>query len=181
MRYFQKKNMYLTVFAAGFFILGCVTVNIYFPAEKVESVADQIVNDVRGDKGEDLPDNDQSLRTGKSFIAFLSSTAWAEEKAVSVSNPTIRALKADMKSRFQKLKPHYQKDRIQEKDDGFLSLESTKGLGLKEERDLKNLVAAENKDRERLYTEVTKAMKIEPSQRSKVAAIFAEKWQESVP
>ncbi len=38
----------LTVFLV--FVFACVTVNIYFPAEKVESVAGDIVKDVRGNK-----------------------------------------------------------------------------------------------------------------------------------
>ncbi len=56
-----------------------------------------------------------------------------------------------------------------------------KDLNLKEKRDLKNLVEAENKDRKRLYAEVAKALDIDPSQTEKVAKIFADKWQESVP
>ncbi len=180
MQFLQKKVSVIVVVSLVC-IIGCVTINIYFPAEKVESVADQIVNDVRGDETEKPQEQDQSFRPGTILVAFAASPAWAEEKAVSISNPTIRALKADMKKRFQQLKPHYRKGRLQEKDDGYLALTSTKGMGLKDKRDLKNLVEAENRDRKRLYHEVTKAMKLDPSQEDKVAAIFAKKWKQSVP
>jgi len=54
-------------------------------------------------------------------------------------------------------------------------------LGLKEIRDLKALVGAENKDRETLYAEVAKALVIDSSQINKVAEIFAEEWQKPIP
>jgi len=53
-------------------------------------------------------------------------------------------------------------------------------LGLKEKRDLNNLVTAENNDRKTLYEEVAKALKIDPGQIGKVAEIFAKEWQRSV-
>ena len=180
MHFFRNKTYLITTLGL-FFLLGCVTVNIYFPAEKVESVADQIVNDVRGDQDSELEEDTQSRRRGGKFLALLVSPAWAQGDAVSVSNPTIRALKASMRERFPKLRPHYRKGRITEQDNGYLSLESTENLGLKAKRNLKNLVEAENNDRERLYTEVARAMKLEPSQKEKVAEVFAKKWQESAP
>ena len=64
-----------------------------------------------------------------------------------------------------------------EGDDGYLSIAKTGGLGLKEKRDLTSLVRAENDDRKALYHEVAKALKIDESQTSKVAEIFAKEWQ----
>ena len=37
-------------------LAACVTINIYFPAEKVESVAGEIVNDIRGDESNENKD-----------------------------------------------------------------------------------------------------------------------------
>ncbi len=79
--------------------------------------------------------------------------------------------------RYAQLKPYYQKGMLKEKNDGYVSVGSTKGLGLKQKRDLNNLVSAENKDREALYGEVAKALKIDPGQINKVAEIFAKEWQ----
>ncbi len=78
------------------------------------------------------------------------------------------------------MKPYYQKGALKEGNDGYVSLGSTQGLGLKEKRNLNNLVSAENKDRKKLYAEVAKALKIEASQIDKVAQIFAKEWQKSV-
>ena len=160
-------------------VLACVTINIYFPAEKVESMAGEIVDDIRsnetGEQEEPLS-NEQSSLLRKTLRALSCSYAWAEG-ATSVSNPTIRALKGQMKSRYAQLKPYYQKGMLTEGDNGYLSQGNTQGLGLKKKRDLKTLVDAENKDRKRLYNEVAKALEIESSQVSRVAEIFAKEWQ----
>ena len=107
------------------------------------------------------------------------SIAWADE-ITTVSNPTIRALKSAMKARFARMKPYFQKGLLKEGDDGLVSLGEAGALGLKEKRDLNNLVAAENRDRNVLYKEVAKALKIDPSQVNRIGRIFAKEWQKSV-
>lgn len=164
-------------------LAACVTINIYFPAEKVESVAGEIVGEVRGKNSEDkekTEENEKSSLLGKTVLALWCSSARAQE-VTAVSNPTIRALKAAMKNRYAKMKPYYSQGALHEGDNGYVSLKSTQGLGLRERRDLKNLVDAENGDRKRLYREVAEALDIDPSQTEKIAEIFAREWQKSVP
>ncbi len=176
-----QKPMWTAMVFAMIILFACVTINIYFPAEKVESVAGDIVNDIRGKK----PDQkgDQSKNDGAFLpeikIALSLSSAWAED-ATTVSNPTIRALKEKMKARFQALKPYYQKGALNEAGNGYLSVADTGGLNLKEKRDLNGLVDAENSDRRTLYSEVAKALKIDPGQVDRIAGIFAKEWQKPV-
>jgi hypothetical protein len=173
-----QKSFWVIVLSVVMSIFACVTINIYFPAEKVESVAGEIVGEIRGSEAGEpgSAENKESSSLRRSLTVFTCSLAWAEE-ATSVSNATIRGLKEKMKSRYAQMKPFYQKGMLTEKDDGFLSLESTEGLGLKEKRDLKSLVDAENKDRALLYEEVARALEIQPSQVHRVAEIFAKEWQ----
>jgi hypothetical protein len=182
------------------FVSTCVTINIYFPAEKVESVAGEIVSEIRSQEpvkedesiekqkdsqGEQdsqekrdskLEENTSSL---KSLLFLLQRSAWADE-VTTVSNPTIRALKASMKNRYAQMKPYYGKGILIEGSDGYVSQGNTAALGLKEKRDVGNLISAENKDREKLYQEVAKALNIDPSQTNKIAEIFGKEWQKSV-
>ena len=162
-------------------LFACVTINIYFPAEKVESVAGDIVNDIRGKKPEQK--GDQSKNDGAFLpeirIVLSLSSAWAED-VITVSNPTIRALKDKMKARFQSLKPYYEKGALNEGGNGYLSVADTGVLNLKEKRDLNGLVDAENSDRRTLYSEVAKALKIDPGQIDRIAGIFAKEWQKPV-
>jgi uncharacterized protein len=180
MKVFQKP-MWMAMMFAMVALFACVTINIYFPAEKVESVAGDIVKDIRG-KNPDQKGN-QSKNDGVFLpqirIVLSLSSAWAQD-VTAVSNPTIRALKQKMKARFQALKPYYQKGALNEGGNGYLSVANTGGLNLKEKRDLNGLVDAENSDRKTLYSEVAKALKIDLSQTNRIAEIFAKEWQKPV-
>ncbi|MCP4668031.1 MAG: YdbL family protein, partial [Deltaproteobacteria bacterium] len=157
----------------------CVTINIYFPAEKVDAVAEEIVKEIRERSGEKRgpQKNDESSLFRERFLALFQSHAWADD-ITSVSNPTIRALKERIIGRHIQWKPYAQKGMLKEGSDGYVALGNTKGLGLKEKRNLKNLVDAENRDRKKLYAAVAKALKIDASQVNKIAERFAKKWRE---
>ena len=177
-----RKYLWSTVLCVMLYAFACVTANIYFPAEQVESIAGEIVNDIRGQEG---LDEQTSLRnTNPSFlrraVLLLSPSKACAQEVTKVSNPKIRALKEIMKARYSQLKPYYQKNKLQEGDDGYLSIVDSGEMGLKEIRDLKALVGAENKDRKTLYAEVAKALVIDSSQINKVAEIFAQEWQKPI-
>ena len=162
-------------------IFACVTINIYFPAEQVESVAGEIVDEIRGQQpgdGKSL-DNEKSNLFDKTLFAFVAPVALAAEP-LTVSNPGIRMLKQQMKTRYTQMRPFYQKGVLREDNNGYVSLAGTAGLGLKEKRNLTSLVAAENGDRRKLYGEIAKAMKIDPSQVGRIGEIFAKEWQKPV-
>lgn len=179
------RPVWVIILGAAIFIFACVTINIYFPAEKVESVAGDIVNDIRGPGSgeEEKPQGkDKSSLLQKTMLALTPSPVWAQE-VTEVSNPTIRALKQRMRSRYSQMKPYYQKGMLKEGNNGYVSVGSTSGLGLKEKRDLNAFVEAENRDRKTLYVEVAKALKVHPidsAQIDKVAKIFAKEWQKSI-
>ncbi|MBN1831911.1 MAG: DUF1318 domain-containing protein [Deltaproteobacteria bacterium] len=178
----NQKFLWSTILCMMVFILACVTVNIYFPAEQVETMAGEIVDEIRGQEGAEK----QSFLINKkvcfvqSALQCLSpSNAWAQD-ATTVSNATIRGLKEKMKARYAQLKPFYQNGMLQEGDDGYISIAGADELGLKEKRDLNALVDAENKDRGALYAEVARALVIDSSQINKVAEIFAREWQKPI-
>lgn len=177
-----RKVLWMTVSCLSLMIFACVTINIYFPAEEVKSVAGKIVDDIRGTAPPENtnPGKDQnSFLFYKSLAAFFCSPVFAEE-ALNVSNATIRSLKQQMKSRYPLMKPYYLKGILQEENNGYVALANSGGLGLKEKRDLQNLVNAENGDRKLLYAEVSKALKIDATQVNRVAEVFAGEWQKSV-
>jgi len=179
------RLVWILILVTVIFIFACVTINIYFPAEKVESVAGDIVNDIRGPgsgEKEKPQGKDKSSLLRKTMLALTPSPVWAQE-VTEVSNPTIRSLKQRMRSRYNQMKPYYQKGMLLEGNNGYVSLGNTSGLGLKEKRDLNAFVEAENGDRKTLYVEVAKALKVHPidaAQINRVAEIFAKEWQKSV-
>jgi len=177
----NRKLLWTTAVVMAAMLGACVTINIYFPAEKVESVAGDIVNDIRGQKPsqKDSQSNNQKDLSIQIRFALGPSSAWAED-VTTVSNPTIRALKEKMKGRFQELRAYYQKGALNEGGNGYLSVADTSKLNLKEKRDLKGLVDAENSDRKTLYAEVAKALNIDAGQIDRIAEIFAKEWQKPV-
>ena len=60
--------------------------------------------------------------------------------------------------------------------DGMLVVRSSEGLGLKERAEVQQLIEAENRDREALYTEIAKANNIPPDAVPKIKGIFAKSW-----
>jgi len=171
-----RKSFRALIFGITIFTFACVTINIYFPAEKVESVAGEIVKDIRG---QEKPDKGDKTSFWRNMLSGLQTTsAWAEE-ATTVSNPTIRALKERMKANYAQMKPFYAKGAVVENNSGYVSLGNTQTLDIKEKRDLNALVTAENSMRNQLYEEVAKALKIDLSQVSRIGEIFAKEWQKS--
>ncbi len=169
-----RKSFRALMFGIMIFTFACVTINIYFPAEKVESVAGEIVNDIRS---QEKPDKGDKTSFWRQMLSSLQTqTAWAQE-ATTVSNPTIRALKERMKANYAQMKPFYAKGAVVENSSGYVSLGNTQTLDIKEKRDLNALVTAENSMRKQLYEEVAKALKIDLSQVSRVGEIFAKEWQ----
>lgn len=165
-------------------VIACVTINIYFPAEKVESVAEGIVDDIRGDEktqplepsgGNEAPLSNLSIL----FDIINPRSAFAQE-VTEVSNATIRALKEKMRKRFSQMKPFYAKGAIKEGNRGYVIEGDFKKLDLKTRRQVKKLMDAENADRKSLYKEVAAALSIDPGQLNKVEDIFAKQWQKSV-
>lgn len=166
-------------------LIACVTINIYFPAEKVETVAEGIVEDIRGTEGKETPEpSGKESEPTSYFYRILDvigpKSAFAQD-VTEVSNATIRALKEKMKQRFPKMKPFYANGAIKEGSNGYVVEGNLQKVDLKTRRQVKKLMDAENADRKNLYKEVAVALKIDPGQVNKVEEIFARQWQKSVP
>lgn len=179
----RRKHFVLTGALTSLLVLACVTINIYFPAEKVESVAGEIVNEIRGQEkqapAENNVEKDQSFLFQKTIFVVSVPAAYADE-VTDVSNPTIRSLKQSMKNRYSTLKPYYLKGVLKEESDGFVSIKSEAGLDLKSKRALRAHIEAENSDRKTLYAEIAKALKIDQSQTAQIGEVFAKEWQKPV-
>ena len=169
-----------TTFVLAFFVSACVTVNIYFPAAAVERAADQIVKETWGEPSKSAPPPapQSHNRFSPWQLASLSlvSEAHAQEADINVSNPAIRAIKDSIKARSEAIKPFMDRGNIGIAADGLLAIRNTDGLNLKERAETKQLVDAENRDRENLYVEIAKANNIPTDNVPKIKSIFARSW-----
>jgi uncharacterized protein YdbL (DUF1318 family) len=174
-----KRSLFLAVF----FYSACVTVNIYFPAAAVERAADQIVKETWGGPAEPTktapqPRSQNSTSPMQKFALGFIAAAQAQEADINVSNPAIRALKDSIKQRSDAIKPYMDRGNVGIGQDGLLAIRSTDGLSLKERADVKQLIDAENRDREALYAEIAKANNIPKDNIPKIKSIFAKSWIE---
>ena len=171
-----------TTFILAFIVSACVTVNIYFPAAAVERAAEQIVKETWGESSKSAPppapqSNNRFLPWRLASLSLVSAVH-AQEADINVSNPAIRATKDSIKARSEAIKPFMDRGNIGIAADGLLAIRNTDALNLKERAESKQLVDAENRDRENLYAEIAKANNISNESIPKIKAIFAKSWLE---
>ena len=176
-----------SVLAVLALIVGCVTVNVYFPAAQVEKTAEKIVDEVYQEKMEspkqDPAEKPRSRNEGDAYRSILRLARFGPapaiaQEATSVSNAAIRGLKDQIGQRHRELLPFYQQGQVGITRDGFLEVRGTSGLGLPQVAALKRLVDADNAARRQLYDEVAKALNLKPDQVSQIRKIFAKQWRE---
>ncbi|MCB2186737.1 MAG: YdbL family protein [Deltaproteobacteria bacterium] len=172
-----RRKLTLTLAALLLLTAACITVNIYFPAAKVQQAAEKIVDDVYQNPGQKdgtpTPGSSGLLR----YLAWLGPRQALAADATTVSNPTIRALKDQLAARHRELLPFYQGGQVGINRDGYLEVRGTGGLNLGQVAQLKRLVAADNQARRSLYQEVAAALGLKPQQVPQVQKIFADTWR----
>ena len=177
----QKRNLrQMAVLGVLLFTMACVTVNIYFPAAKVEKTADEIVKDVYEGVEKKEPQKPEGSSSLLRFLAWFGPREAHAADATSVSNATIRALKNNIKGRVGQLAPFFAKGNLGVDKKGYLAERGTQGMSVQQVAQMKRLVAADNADRRRLYQEVAKALN-QPQNAGKVEGIFAGKWRSEAP
>ncbi|MFB3816467.1 MAG: YdbL family protein [Candidatus Methylomirabilales bacterium] len=169
---------------AVFFLVSCVTVNIYFPAAAIQRAADEIVDDVRktpeapSGPAPATPKDRSSLLPPFRAAVLGPAVAEAGGMDLNVSTPAIRNLKAAMAGRFPQLQPLYGKGAIGETNTGLLAVRDTAALSLKEKADVNRLVEQENADRQALYAEIVRANNLDPRNLGEVQRLFANSWRD---
>lgn len=158
-------------------VTGCVTVNVYFPAAKVERAAEEIVREVYGQEDQKPDKKKDSSSLMNRILAWMGPSEAHAADAITVSNAAIRGLKNKIAQHHQQLLPFYNGNKVGIRPDGLLAIRTTQGLSVPQAAALKRLVAADNAARNRLYAEVAAALNLSPNQVSQVARIFARHWR----
>lgn len=182
-----KKTAQVLTFLSLLSFVACVTVNIYFPAAKVERAAEDIVEDVYGtDTGQQENNDGQSaleifLALAGPNQAHAQSVSKADIDSIKKSNSAIRGLKKTITANHKQLIPYYNAGNVGITNDGYLQIINKDGLDIKQTAALRRLVSQDNDVRDKLYIEVASSMNIPGSELGKVKNIFAQEWQEGAP
>lgn len=168
-------------------LVACVTINIYFPAAQAQDAAEKIVDDIIGDKAKAKPQPPAShepqsslyhpVKASYAFNLFdlLISPAEASQTKFSADTPAVRRLQAQMKQRFGQLRGFYQNGAIGFTRDALVAIHKLSAAPLKQRGQLKNLLKAENRDRNQLYREIARANG-HPEWEKDVRKVFAKAW-----
>ncbi len=174
-------------------VTACVTVNVYFPAAAAEKAADRIIKEIYGVEEQDgeieaaPPVDDQSSNTmqpGNVFavrlLDFLVPVAYAQQPNIDISTPAIRKLKASMTQRHNRLKPFYNNGAVGMDNNGLIKMRDPKAVSIKQRNTVKQLISAENRDRNALYKEIAKANG-HPEWENDIRGTFARRWIANAP
>jgi uncharacterized protein YdbL (DUF1318 family) len=166
-------------------LTACVTINIYFPAAEAKEAAEKIVDDILGDEAEQRPTlkDEQTMvprpiQQGFSLNLLDILIPPAEAAGMvkfDADTPAVRKLQAAMKQRHAQLKPFYQSGAIGFTQDALVGIRDLKAVPLKQRGQLKNLVSAENRDRNQLYKEIARANG-HPEWEKDIRATFSQTW-----
>jgi uncharacterized protein len=168
---------------------ACVTINVYFPAAQAERAADRIINDVwgpdaarrDGEPQSRLHEQDWGLEAidtvrlaSLAVLDFIVPRAEAQAD-FDIETPEIRALTAAMNTRHRELKPSYDSGAIGLTADGLVDIRDRNLVPLAERNTVRQLVDAENRDRNALYREIAVANG-HPEWEADIRRTFAQRW-----
>ena len=164
-------------------LAACVAINIYFPEAAAEKAADKVIDEVWGTQPgqeERVPDPRSGYDPGHAgvLVALLDlmvPEVQAGTADINVSTPAIKKIEASMRSRHGRLVKYYNSGAVGLTQDGLVALRDAKAVPLKARKQVKKLVAAENRDRNALYREIAKANG-QPEWEKDIRATFARRW-----
>ena len=175
---------------AGAFTTACVTINVYVPAAAAEEAADRIIEDIWGPAAADDEDGQATsydAGTGAraaelvrlaslSVLDVLVPPAHAQGSPdFDVDTPEIRAITKRMNQRFKQLRPFYKSGAIGLTGDALVELRDRNAVPLADRNKARQLVDAENKDRNALYRAIAQANG-RPEWEPDIRKTFAERW-----
>jgi uncharacterized protein YdbL (DUF1318 family) len=189
-----RNTARFTKIALASLIVGaCVTINVYFPAAAAEKAADQVIDAITGATGAGAraptsttpPTGSIQYREPGMLLVALGRVleavvpaAQAQDAAnIDISSPEIRAIQSSMTARFSQLRKFFDSGALGLTQDGLVQIRDASALSLPDRGLLNRLVAEDNKDREALYVEISRANG-HPEWAGDLRKIFARRWVE---
>jgi uncharacterized protein YdbL (DUF1318 family) len=171
-------------------VVGCVTINLYFPEAEVADLAQKIEDEVQ-EKAAESPAQDGSQTTPAEEAAPASgsrrstglfdtllgvSPAYAQAvPEPEVTNPAIRKIIDSRAARLGDVNRYKAEGWIGENNRGLLETRSLDSISdLRARAEVQKVVRAENEDREQLYKEIAAVKDIDLSQLDKIRETYAE-------
>lgn len=163
-------------------LIGCVTINIYFPAAAAEKAADEIIKDIQSITPQKIEPKSELSEWQLTMLQWLDGainivipSVQAAEADLAIDSADIRQLRVTMENRFASLLPLYAAGTIGIQTDGSLAVRDAANVPLKDRNQVSKLVAAENADRQKLYQAIANANG-HPDWAGQIKSTFAARW-----
>lgn len=176
----------------GVLALACVTINVYFPEEKVKDLSEKIEDAVAREAAEeaapaeaDKTSGNQSVRldfskaasfvVGSVLALLPAGDISAQEVAEpEISNPAIRRIVESRGARVGELTRFKAAGAIGENNQALLEARDLQALPLQDRAAAQRLIKAENDDREQMFKEIAAATGADPSSLPQIRTTYAE-------
>lgn len=183
----MNKPLHSTILSAFLTLGACVTINVYFPAAAAEKAADRIIQDVWSATGGQAPTSQlppnipeppaaepQTQSALSSLFEVLIPPAYAQAN-LDISTPAISKIQNSMKARHSQLAPYYASGAIGLTNQALITERNAGSIPLKDRNTVKQLISAENNDRNALYREIANANG-HPEWEADIRETFARRW-----
>lgn len=174
-------------------LVGCVTINVYFPEAAAQKAADQFIGSVidqgtpsstpaphkPGTEQGSPSGTDGSMPPSASFLDLLVPAAHAGESPnLKIHTPAIDAIHARMRKRFRDaLNALLDEGAVGFTQDGLVGIRDLSAAPMAQRAEVKSVVAAENDDRNQLYAQIARANG-HPDWQDQIRQTFAQLWIE---
>jgi uncharacterized protein len=175
--------------ASSLLVAACVTINVYFPAVQAERAADRIISEVWGEDANQREGEPQgslrlhgwgleaadTVRLASLSVLDLVIPRAEAQADFDIETPEIRALTASMNARHRQLRPNYATGAVGLTADGLVDIRDRNLVPLAERNTVRQLVDAENRDRNALYRAIAQANG-RPEWEPEIRKTFAQRW-----
>ncbi|MEO7071767.1 MAG: YdbL family protein [Rhodanobacter sp.] len=182
----MRKFIVLTLATLAVVLVGCVTINVYFPEAAAQKAADKFVDTVLGapapgskpaDKPAPPAAKDTHRQPSAMLLDLLVPAAYAADTPdVRVETAATEAIRARMRTRFDgTLGALLDSGAAGFTRDGMVAMRDPSKLPLSQRAQANAALADENRDRAALYREVASANG-HPEWEAQIRATFARTW-----
>lgn len=182
----MRKLIVLALATLAVALVGCVTINVYFPEAAAQKAADKFVDNVLGEPTPDAKPADKPARPAKDgthrqpsamLLDLLIPAAYAADTPdVRIETAATEAIRARMRTRFDgTLGALFDSGAVGFTRDGMVAMRDAAKLPLSQRAQANAALADENRDRAALYREVANANG-HPEWEAQIRATFARTW-----
>jgi uncharacterized protein len=188
----MRKALIGIVTSVAIALVGCVTINVYFPEAAAQKAADQFIGNVLDDSGVAQPAQGSGTTTparpapGKQPSASLldlviPAAQAADAPDIQVRTPQTDAIRERMKARFGgQLKALFDSGAVGFTANGQVAVRDAGSLPLDQRSQANAIVGQENSDRDALYREIARANG-HPEWEAQIRKTFADGWVQRSP